>query len=501
MKLKSLLTLSLLTWAGTAVFAQNQLALNPKPNFYLASHIRKTFGLTASIPNYGVAMIVNTANKEFGVTLIDDNTKQLWQVEMEGHPLTVSNYKGNVIVIYSADKTFFGGVKNEYSAKILDSKTGKTIKEQKIYEGSLDYNEDPEFYFAEDQGRFTLISRETNLKKGLKVHLNPFKDPYSSIKEKLESTRNYAILSFDENLKSSNIVTPKFYQGQSFKHFLTESGNIVFAHHNSVDKQILFDLYDHTQDKPTAQATLKLNDAKNFNEITTLIKYDTQNKSYYLSVFYETTGKSKKLIVGKINFETGKTETKEELIDKDVFNSWSKNYTPVNKKLDDFKLGNYYYLNLADLEIVNHKIVVELTSSFVEISRSNITYTSQSSLLKFFDENLGFKFQTIFPRFLYGASDDLASLSFLANGNTATIIGNTKNGQISYTPVYMKVDLNSGTILSYDKLPNQHIDDKFYIRTKNLRKFNNDKVLLTYTERYGGLKSKYDTILQVIGTK
>lgn len=106
MKLKSLLTLSLLMWVGVAVFAQNQLALNQKPNFYLASHIRKTFGLTASIPNYGVAMIVNTANKEFGITLIDDNTKQLWQVEMEGHPLTVSNYKGNVIVVYSADKTF-----------------------------------------------------------------------------------------------------------------------------------------------------------------------------------------------------------------------------------------------------------------------------------------------------------------------------------------------------------------------------------------------------------
>ncbi|RZJ75198.1 MAG: hypothetical protein EOO47_20040, partial [Flavobacterium sp.] len=187
MKLKSLLSLSLLMWVGIPVFAQNQLAISEKPNFYLASHIRKTFGLTASIPKYGVAMIVNTANKEFGVTLIDENTKQLWQVQMEGHPLAISNYKDGILVIYSADKTFFGGVKNEYSAKILDSKSGKTIKEQKIYEGSPDYNEDPEFYFSGNGGGFTLISRETNLKKGLKVHLNPFTNPYSSIKEKLES--------------------------------------------------------------------------------------------------------------------------------------------------------------------------------------------------------------------------------------------------------------------------------------------------------------------------
>ena len=501
MKLKSLLSLSLLMWVGIPVFAQNQLAISEKPNFYLASHIRKTFGLTASIPKYGVAMIVNTANKEFGVTLIDENTKQLWQVQMEGHPLAISNYKDGILVIYSADKTFFGGVKNEYSAKILDSKSGKTIKEQKIYEGSPDYNEDPEFYFSGNGGGFTLISRETNLKKGLKVHLNPFTNPYSSIKEKLESTRNYAILNFDDNLKSSKITTPKFYPDQAFKHFLTESGNIVFAHYNSVANQIQFDLYDHTQDKPTAQASLKVTDAKRLNEITTLLKYNSQNNSYYTALFYETSNKSKKLVIGKINFSTGKIESKEEPIDKDQFNAWSKGYMPVNKKLDDFKLSNYYYLNLAGLEIVNNKVAVEFTSSFVEMSRSIINYTSQSSLIKFFDESLAFKFQTIFPRFLYGMSDDLADLSFITNANVTTIIGNTKNGQASYIPVYMKVDLNNGAILSYDKFQNKGIDDMFYIRTKNIRKFNNDKALLTYTERFGGLKSKYDTILQVIETK
>ncbi len=501
MKLKSLLTLSLLSWAGFTTFAQTQLAINPKPNFYLASHIRKTFGLTADIPNHGVAMTINTTNKKFGVTLIDDKTKQLWLVELDGHPLSINQYNGNIIIVYSADKTFFGGVKNEYSARILDVKNGNTIKEQKIYEGSADYHEDPEFYFSNERGNFTLISRETDLKKGLKVSLNPFVDAISAAKEKFGTTRNYAILNFNENLQPSKIISPKFYQGQAFKHFLTESGNIVFAHYNGVEKQILFDFYNHTQDKPTSQVALKINDAKSFDEISSELKYNPLNQEYYVALFYETTSKAKKLVVGKIDFALGKMTTKEEVIDKDTFNGWSKNYTPVNKKLDDFKLSNYYYLNLAGLEIVNNKVAVEFTSSFVERSRSYINYTSQSSLIKFFDKDLGFSFQTIFPRFLYGMSDDLASLSFITNGNTATIIGNTKNGQASYTPVYMKIDLNKGTILNYDKLPNQGIDDMFYIRTKNIRKFNNEKVLLTYTERFGGLKSKYDTILQVIETK
>ena len=501
MKLKSLLTLSLLTWAGTTTFAQNQLALNPKPNFYLASHIRKTFGLTADIPNHGIAMTINTSNKKFGVTLIDDQAKQLWLVELDGHPLSINQYNGNIVIVYSADKTFFGGVKNEYSAKILNAKNGSTIKEQKIYEGSPDYHEDPQFYFSNERGNFTLISRETDLKKGLKVSLNPFVDPISSTKEKFGTTRNYAILSFNENLQSSKIISPKFYQGQAFKHFLTESGNIVFAHYNSIEKQILFDLYDLTQDKPTSQVALKINDAKNFNEISSELKYNPLNKEYYTALFYETTNKAKKLVIGKIDFTSGKIATKEEVIDKDTFNGWSKNYTPINKKLDDFKLSNYYYLNLAGLEIVNNKVAIEFTSSFVERSRSYVNYTSQSSLIKFFDKDLGFSFQAIFPRFLYGMSDDLADLSFITKGNTTTIIGNTKNGQASYIPVYMKVDLAKGSILSYDKFENKGIDDMFYIRTKNIRKFNNDKALLTYTERFGGLKSKYDAILQVIETK
>lgn len=488
-------------WGSSTAFTQTQLAINKKPNFYLSSPAKQTFGLNASIPNYGIAMIVNSAIKEFGVTLIDENAKQLWQLEMEGYPLAIAKLRNNILVISAAHKTFFGGIKNEYTAKLLDPKNGTLIKEQKIYEGSAEYNEDPEFYFPENISGFMLISRETNLKKGLKVNLNPFKDIANAQKEQFRLTRNYAVLSYDEDLQSSKIISPQFYPDQYFKHFLTESGNIVIAHFNGKTSEIQFDLYDFKQDKPSASANLKITDAKKFDEISLLLKYSAANKNYYASLFYENTNKLKKILLGKIKFSSGKVDTKEEILDKDFLSSLSKMHSPFNKKIDDFKLSNYYYLNLNDLHIVDNKIAVELTSSFISGSANAATYTFQSSLLKFYDDNLNVKFQSIFPRFLYSYSPDLGNIKFTTYNNIATIIGNTKDGQLSYFPVAMKIDLNNGNTLAYEKIPNEGIDSKFYIRTGNINKFNNNKLFLLYTERFGGLKSKYDTILQIIETK
>lgn len=501
MKLKFTLTLSLLTWVSFALVAQTQLALNQKPSFYLPSPAKKTFGLNTNIPNQGIAMIISSANKEFGVTFVNENAKQLWQIEMDGYPLAISNLKNNILVIYAADKTFFGGVKNEYTAKLLDPIKGTVIKEQKIYEGSTEYNEDPEFYFPENTSSFMLISRETNLKKGLKVSLNPFKSTETMQKEQFRITRNYTILSYDEDLQSSKVISPQFYPDQSFKHFLTESGSIVIAHFDGKKSQIQFDLYDFKQNKPAATANLKVVDAKKFDEVSLLLKYSTANKNYYLSLFYENTNKLKKVVIGKLSFNTEKVVVKEEILDKNFLSSISKNHNPINKKKDDFKLSNYYYLNLNDLHIVDNKIAIELTSSFMEMSGKTSSYTFQSSLIKFYDDNLNYKFQSIFPRFLYSYSPDLANIKFTNHNNIATIIGNTKNWQFSYFPVYMKIDLNNGNVLAYEKIPNEGIDSKFYIRTNNVNKFSNSKLFLPYTERFGGFKSKYDTILQVIETK
>lgn len=496
MKIKFSLSLAAVLCYVVA-FSQTPISINKKPNFYSVRPSHASFGITATIPEVGVAMVVKPEKGDFAVTMIKDNAEISWTTLFDGYPLAIGYFKNNIMAISSTEKTFFKGIANTYVARIIDPKTGKLISEKTIYEGSKDYMEDPKFSFSADGSQLTFIARQTGLGKTMnKITFNPFKNSYG-IRDGFRSTKSFSIITYNKDLTPSDVFIPLLPKEDAFQTFTLDNGNLVIASFDVPNKNITFDLYDASKNNRLAKSTLKLSDDFDIESIDLHVKYNAESNSYYFATLYEVNKRAKKLLVGKIDFSSGKSLSKEELFDNETLKQITKSHKVINKQIDNFILTGLEYFQIQDLKPVGNGIAVEFTTSFITTTQQYSYQTTQSSYVKFYDQNLTLKYNVDVPRYLMTSGGEGSALKYLVNKNNLTILANASKNQMNYIPVSLRLDLTSGEILSYQSLFDKEIGNSFYLNTNGLGSYSSSKFLLPYFERFGSFKSKYDVVLQV----
>lgn len=485
-KTKFALILLFITFQLAAI-AQNQIGIIKKPEWNSSSSPYTKQGSAVALSNNSSAMLVDMPKSDFAVVNFDDRLNQKWITPLKGYALAIGEFKGNIIAVAATEGSLLKSFNSIFKAYILEAATGKILKEKIIYQGTDEYFEDPDFFFAEDGSYFKMASRITGLKR------KSLFTGFINTDKKYLSTLQFNIMSFDAELNISDRISPIMPDGESWQSQCNKDGSFIITAIDEKSSKINVGTYLFSQREPLKVISIPMDFGKDFEYSPIKIASSKSPLQNYISSVYRNSKKEYVLLIAKLDFKDGSLQKKVEILDNNYFKSRAKSYVVVNKEVGKVSFGDEEFSRVNSIEEFDNKILVSLSQRILQAPYFTADY---SVLLNVYDTQLQAKYQQIFPRFYrsaFGAGSDVA---YAVNGKNLRILANAGSGN-SVDVHYGEMSLEDGHLTKLNLITKEGIKSDYYANTKSIA-WNKKSFMIPYFDQIGMLKFKVNIQLQLL---
>lgn len=482
------ISILLLLIASLKTSAQTQIGLIKKPEWNSSSSPFTRQGSAVALSNNMSAMIVNVPKSDFAIVALDDRLNQKWLTPLSGFALAIGKFKGHVIVISASQGTFIKSFTSTFKASVLDEQTGKILKEKIIYEGSADYFEDPDFFFAEDGSYFKMTSRLTAMKRSSVIFSTVI-----NLESKYLGTQEFNIITFDDQLNIVDHTNPIMPAGDTWQSTCNEDGSFIITTVDKKSSVINVATYISSKREPLKLISVPIDFGKGVDYSSIKIASSKTPLQSYVSTIYKNAKKEQVLFVAKLDFKDGSVQKTTETLDKNYFKNLEKSYVPVNKELDDAFFSNSDFSFVGHIEEFNDKLMVSLSQS---ISYAQGGQYDGSVLVKIYDQQLKSQYQQIIPRSYKSVFGEGSITAYSLNGKNLRMLANHRDGN-SVNAIYGELNLDNGQLVKMNLINKEDMKSDYYANTKSIA-WNNKSFMIPYFDQIGMLKFKVNIQVQLL---
>lgn len=485
----------LLSFISLKSNAQTELRYEKDPQWNIIKSYDSRYGSTLSLNDNRVAMIVNTPKADFAIVAIGEQLDQKWLTELAGFPMAIGKFKNNILVIAATDRSYFKSFTNTFEGILLDEKTGKIISRQVLYDGSKDFMEEPQFFFAKDGSYFKMSVRTTAMKRKVHVAL-PIIGFLTALKMEKDysATASYQIIEFDNQLVASQKTEPLMPAGQTWDAFCGEDGTFMVMTKDSNLGKCNFASYISGKREPLKTVSIPIDIFRGNNEGAMLAAGSKTPFVNYFAMMYKNIQKEQCLIVVKIDFAKGTYLFSREVFDKNHIKELQKSFSPANKKFDDLDFSNPRMMDVNSITEYDDQLLVSVSPQYVMSSSRYSYHVAESVLLNIYNQQMKPVYHQFIPRMYISNMGEGSDIAFNRNGNVLRMVANQKDGMTGVAAVYAEMDLKTGQILKINELSKDHIKNSYYASTGTLW-WQQKSFTIPFVQRNSLLSKKVDVQL------
>lgn len=476
-------------------FAQSQLQVIKKPEWNTITALDSRFGTTLNLADDHVAMIVNVPKADFAVVTINDKLQQKWLTTFEGYPMAMGKFKGNILVVASIDHSNSKSFTNTFIGYLLDEKTGKVITKKTIYDGSPDYMEEPQFFFAKDGSFFKMTTRLTAMKKRERVNsmLLPMITYFSNLRTEKDfaTTVNFTLIDFDNQLEQAQKTSPVMPAGETWDSYCAEDGTLLILTRSAKFSNCTLAFYSSGKNEPLKTINIPVDFYK--ENRGNLAQFATSKNPLvnYFAFTYENINRDVCLLVAKINFIDNSYYVEKEIMDKAHIKELKKSFVVVNKKFDDLFFSSASSLKVRNIKEYDGRILVALSPNYIVSHQYGSFRADESILLNVYDQQLKQEYHQFLPRYYASLRGEGSELGFNLKGDVLRIVINQKYGIGSVSTRYAEMDIRTGKMLKLLALPKDNIKNSYYADTDSMW-WQSESFTLPFVEGKGWSGNKAD---------
>lgn len=332
---------------------------------------------TVSLNNV-IAYVSNNSDKKVDIVATDYSLKKKWNLVLDGYLHTAENLGGNILILASTDFTLFTRFNSEFKAYLINTSTGKILKEKMLYEGDNSYHTIPYALMSRDNKRFTLATRETGLKRTMKVGVGAIGLLYT-IKKTTENgnkIKSFNVATFDENLEPIEKISPDLPEGNFVGVERTVNNDLYIAVAEN-KKGITISKYPAGKDVSAKTVTESFSVSgglfglDQLNEHVHFAADTINNNTVYIWGSFRTDNEFLTMF-NRYDFESGNHKKFNKVFTQQDIRELEKLYTPVNKDLKKLSIAHPKFLKVK-------KAVIDDTGYYLVISDTQYSPASQSS--------------------------------------------------------------------------------------------------------------------------
>lgn len=451
------------------------------------------------IDNNSIVSNVQIDASHYGVVRLGDDMNKKWLTAIDGYPLAISLFKGNVIVIASTEQSSFKGVNNIYNGYIIDAQTGNILVNKEIHHGSDKFYEQAVFLFSPDGSSFKLAVRTSNFTRTAHNPLLMFN--LNSVAQDYFTTSDFSLFDFDDNLNIKSTIKTVLESGY-FMGGTTNKNGDVFLMTDLSQGIIKIAKYENGNTKPTKvlQQLVSMSDAiiPNLNN-NYLYTSKTDPSVLYFAGTYFNGSNDRELVVAKFNFTNSMVTHNIQVIDKDYIKGLEKDYVPFNKKYSDADLGSKNEMKIQNVIENDGKLIVGLSSFSIRngAQHSPAEIVGYSLLINIYDDKTNLQSQQIVPRYYSSLAVARLGVGLSCKNNMLYVIANNNKGVFGYKALYTQIDLKDGSIKNITGIDNSGIK-KAYSVDPYAGFWFDKQFILSYMEERGIWDTSADAHMQLL---
>lgn len=484
----------LFAFFAIASFAQSQLQVLKKPQWNIISSSDSRYGTRLNLNDDNVAMIVNVPKADFAVVAIDNKLQQKWLVTLDGFPMAMGKFKGNILVVAATDYSYSKSFTNTFIGYLIEEKTGKVITKKNLYNGTSDYMEEPQFFFANDGSYFKMTVRLTAMKKKSRVNstLLPLVTYFSNLgtDKDFATTVDYNLIDFDSQLEQAQKTNPIMPLGETWDAYCAEDGTLLILTRDSKLAQCNLAFYTSGKREPLKTIMVPVDFYKKTRGGNVQFASSEAPLVYYFSLVYQNVNQDASLLVAKIDFRDNTTTIEKEIMDKAHTKELIKSFVVVNKKFDDIYFSSAY-LDVKSIKEYGSQVLVAVSPNYTVSYQRSSYNADESVLLNVYDQKLKQQYHQFIPRYYGSLKGEGSQIAFSLKGDLLRMVANQKRGLGAVTTRYAEMDMKSGKILKLVELPKDDIRNQYYADTEAMW-WQNSSFTLPFVERRGWFSDKVD---------
>ncbi len=378
-------------------------------DFFEGSTALKTIRLNPNV----IAFVSNDNNKAVEVNCTDNNSNRKWTARVNGYLQDVVVLGKNVLIIVSTDFTFFTRANSTYKGYLISGDKGTVIKEKTLFSGNNDYFTFPYSMISKDHKTYTLVTRETAVKRTVKIAPGFVGGLYlmKTMSDQANKVRAFNVLTFDENLEETTRVSPDLPNGDFIGISKTINGDTYIAVSEN-KKGITISKYLPNKEKAVKSVTEPYSFYGGFlgmGHLSELVSFHTDtisNNVAYMSGSFKS-GDDYITMFNKYDFEGNQHKRFIKSFTRSEVRDMEKAYTPLNKEFKKLKLAPAKNLELLDVVMHENGYFMFLSDKSYTTGTPNsppVPY-SEGIIVYNLDKNLAIQTISTIPRSYMGVED------------------------------------------------------------------------------------------------
>lgn len=432
---------------------------------------------------------VNLENSTSEIIALDQNMNTVWSTTIRGYVLECGKFKDQVLAVGASENSMYRGLKGEFVAYLLDSKTGKINIQKTLATPPAQNYLQFTMLFNKTGNTFGLALRETAMSTSL-IKMLPDGKKYFK-------TSNLTVISYNEKLEPQFQLKPGISNQIVLSVDANEWGDIFLSILKN-NRTVEVTKYAAGSSIVSGILSQDIEFHKNIDTEDASLHFDflpsKQNRNViYFALLHDNVQKVVQLSTVKLDFEHKANLVTKEIFTKDRIKLIEKAFVP-KKGLDNPDLGGASALEVRHMEEYNGNVFVVMSGRFMRQGSQGWWSIEMSPLINVYDGNLKLKFQHAVPA---GYSSPLGYLStgFHADSGNLYVLLNNKDGMTKLNTIYGKLDLSTGQWLKLEKLSKDKVKGTTIFDGTSTLWFK-DGFILPYLRKAGLFSLKYDISLQ-----
>ncbi|WP_207426712.1 hypothetical protein [Pedobacter sp. SYSU D00535] len=346
-------------------------------------------------------------DKAVKLVALSSSGAKKWEQSMEGYLQHAGCLGGKVLVVVSTDFTLFTRENSTYKAYLLDSKTGKIENQKLLFNGNDEYYTELDVVVGKDAKTFSLIIRETGVKRNVKVAPGALGAMVVAKKmaNEAKEVRRFTTMSFNSSLEVIEALSPVVPAGEFIGAVKTLNNDLYIAVCDG-KTGVSITRFEAGKEKPSKTVTDSydyvgrgLLGGGTLGEQLRLFSDTINNNVVYISGSFQEKDEFV-CVFNKYEFNSGNHKKFKKSFTRDEFKAFEKGYTPVNSK--DFKsleLGSTKDVELLQiLESDNGYLLLLSDVHKQQLGAAPPTFKANGLLVYSMDKDLNIKSVTALPR-------------------------------------------------------------------------------------------------------
>jgi hypothetical protein len=472
--------------------------LNYKNEFFKGSTDLTSLRLSKN----AVAFVSNDNDKDVEISCTDNSGNTKWTAKVNGYLQSAEVLGQNLLVLVSTDFTFFTRANSEYKAYLISQDKGAVIKSKVLFTGNNEYHTIPYVLVSKNKKTLTLATRETAVKRNVKVGLGAVGTLYT-IKKTINQgnqVKSFNVLTYGENLEEIGAISPILPDGDFIGIQKTINDDMYIAVSEN-KKGITISQYLPNTEKSVKSVTEPFSyyggllGIGHLNEQISFFADTISNNGVYLTGSFKT-GDDYITMFNRYDFAGNKHKRFKKSFTKTEVKGMEKSYVPVNKDFKKLKLAD-----ARSLELV--KVVVHENGYFMMLTDYSHTTPGQYApampysegiIVYNLDKELAIKTISTIPRSYLGKFK--SCLNVYPKNNALYIMASQDN---SANFILARINTNSGKLEDMQLSEPAKAGKTDYASLGNALITDNNIILPVFDFKLAMNKVKYDVQLYSLG--